>query len=278
MSSITGTILDYIGGRDDKTKGHEPLFIAAFLVLIGFLCLDVYANLKGVEYVSQRTTEAVSANQSEAVFDKIQSAIASKEATLDKLTRCQIKGYCWQGHLTADGRSFQQALTSDIAALRQQQSALISSALSEHQQDQTRFAEEVNLKRKSHIRLVWFAYPIAFLICFIVQHFVDQAIAHVTSQVGGSVRGSAMGYSSPVVENGHHPIGYHQGGNATLTDPDAEYLAKWQEAVELILAGHTNKEVMRLYTGPQKQIRGTTIQKLKTVLRTQGLLSPYPQN
>ncbi|MDW3650990.1 MAG: hypothetical protein R8P61_28190 [Bacteroidia bacterium] len=273
MSSLTGTILDYIAGRDHKTKGHEPMFIAVVLVLIGFLCLDIYANLKGVDYVAVITTEAITENRSEHVFDKLQASIKERETILTQLTSCGIKGYCWKGYLTADGRKYQQSLTADISALRQQQTTLMNSAMAEHQSDQGRFEEEVAVKRRSHIRLVWFAYPIAFLICFIVQHYVDRALA---TQSGG-VRGSATpSYAS----NGHThgmPIGFYQGSqeDSAMSLSDAQFLAKWKEAVDLILAGHTNRQVIDQYDGPEGQIRGTTIQKLKTVLRAQGMLAEY---
>jgi succinate dehydrogenase hydrophobic anchor subunit len=282
MSSLTGTILDYIARRTDKTAGHEPMFVAVVFVLIGFLCLDIYANLKGVDYVSIATTTAIVENRSEAVYDKLQASIAAKESMLNRLTNCQIRGYCWQGHLTRDGRRYQQALTDDIAALREQQSTLMNSAIDTYHQDEGRFAAEVQGKRVSHVRLVWFAYPIAFLICFIVQHYVDRALVHTEGTSHHATPSVTPKYQS----NGHYqgtPIGFHQGlaeeDSATpdLTISEAQFLAKWKEAVDLILAGHTNRQVMDRYDGPEGQIRGTTVQKLKTVLRAKGMLAEYSQ-
>ncbi|MEM6342659.1 MAG: hypothetical protein AAF927_02220 [Bacteroidota bacterium] len=273
MSSLTSTILDYIAGRDDKTKGHEPMFIAVTFVLIGFLCLDIYANLKGVDYVAEVTTEAIVDNQSERVFDKFQIAIKDKEAILSQLTACQIKGYCWKGYLTKDGRAFQQSLMADIEALRKQQTSLMNSAVDEHIIDRERFSLAVAQKRKGHIRLVWFAYPLALLICFIVQHYVDRALAD--DMTGGySAKGNAMPVYSPNGQDHGVPIGYHRSDDS-LNDAEAQFLAKWREAVDLILEGYSNREVMERYAGREGQIRGTTIQKLKTVLRAKGILEHY---
>lgn len=276
MSSLTSTILDYIAGRDHKTKGHEPMFIAVVLVLICFLCLDIYANLKGVDYVAVITTDAITENRSEAVFDKLQTAIEEKETVLFQLTSCALKGYCWRGYLTKDGRSYQQSLTADIAMLRQQQSTLMNSALSEHASDQGRFEDEVAVKRRSHIQLVWFAYPLAFLISFIVQHYVDHALDAVKTTPPNAT-GSAMPLYSPNGQDHGVPIGFHQAPEMSdeLSLSEAQFLDKWKEAVDLILAGHTNREVIDQYVGPEGQIRGTTIQKLKTVLRAKRLLDEY---
>ncbi|MEL6672597.1 MAG: hypothetical protein AAFR61_10415 [Bacteroidota bacterium] len=272
MSSITGTILDYLARREYKTKGHEPMFVAVILVLVGFLCLDIYANLKGVDHVAVLTTKAVKNNESLTVYDKLQATISEKENTLNQLTSCKLKGYCWKGHITKDGRTYQQALMRDIEALRAQQQVLVQSAISAHTNDEKRFLNEVSHKQTSHIRLVWFAYPIAFLICFIIQHYVDRALAE-----GGNARGSA----TPQIPAEHYsagqsngvPIGYHTKGSAKLSQE--EFLEKWKEAVDLIIAGHTNKEVIAMYQGREGQIRGTTIQKIKTVLRAKGILPEY---
>ncbi len=62
IASITATVLDYIAKRHYKTKGHEPMFIAAIVGLIALLCLDIYANLQGVDFVAYDTTEEVIQN------------------------------------------------------------------------------------------------------------------------------------------------------------------------------------------------------------------------
>ena len=62
IASITATILDYIASRHYKTKGHEPMFVAAIIGLIALLCLDIYANLQGVDFVAYDTTTEVMQN------------------------------------------------------------------------------------------------------------------------------------------------------------------------------------------------------------------------
>lgn len=290
ISSLTGTILDYIARREEKTKGHEPMFIAVVLLLVGFLALDVYANLRGTAYVAENSTEAITENRSESLYDKLQAEINEKEATLSELLACGINGYCWKKHLTEDGRTFQRDLTSDISKLREEQKALMASAEAVYMADEKRYATEVIDKKQNHIRLVWFAYPIAILISLIVQHYVDRALHHALDEEmrEGNATPTAYATESTKSANGA-PIGFSQNhsytappeGNATpraipnLTIEEAHYLAKWKEAVELILAGYSNREVIEQYRGPQEQIRGTTIQKIKTVLRAKGALPEY---
>ena len=288
MSSITGTILDYISGRDSKTKGHEPMFIATLLLLVGFLCLDIYANLKGVNYASKIFTKEVVANNSTDVFASVNTQIAKQENILNKLLSGGFGGYGWwqdkQYHLNNSGKRFQRSMLADIQQLREQQQMLVSAAIDTHEADQKRFQSEVMVKRSSHIKLVWFAYPLAFLICFIIQHYIEKALEHIQGETharGNATpsNASASPFSPAQADMAMrlftvpHATPHVQIPN--LTHTEAAFLKKWQEAVDLIMDGYSNKEVMELYEGSQGQIRGTTIQKIKTVLRAKGVLPEY---
>jgi len=297
MSAITGTILDYNAGRDGKIKGHEPMFIATISVLIGFLCLNIYANLKGVEYVSELTTEEVVENNSANVFESVNTQIAKQEQLLTNLLAGEFGGYGWwqdkSYHLNNSGKQFQRSLVADIKQLRDQQKLMVSTAVITHEDDKERFESEITVKRKSHVKLVWFAYPLALLICFIVQHYAQRTLAFVEGEPDPNAQGSATPDATPTASGIKDLNGFcrtdneggttlHVEGSATpvvaipnLTEFEAAFLQKWKEAVGLIVNGYSNKEVIDLYDGPQGQIRRTTIGKPKTVLRAKGIMPEY---
>lgn len=89
IASITGTILDYIGGRSYKTKGHEPMFISAIIGLVGLLALDIYANLQGVDFVAYDTTKEVMANP----LDNIEAEYQVRRENAEKEYKPQIGKY-----------------------------------------------------------------------------------------------------------------------------------------------------------------------------------------
>lgn len=86
ISSITATVLDYIAGRHYKTKGHEPMFIAAITGLVALLCLDIYANLQGVDFVAYDTTEEVMQNP----LDNIEATYQVRRQNVEEKYRPRI--------------------------------------------------------------------------------------------------------------------------------------------------------------------------------------------
>jgi len=80
IASITATVLDYIARRHYKTKGHEPMFIAAIVGLVALLCLDIYANLQGVDFVAFETTEDVMQNP----LDNIEATYQARRENVEQ--------------------------------------------------------------------------------------------------------------------------------------------------------------------------------------------------
>lgn len=87
IASITATILDYIAKRKYKTDGHEPMFISAIIGLVALLCLDIYANLQGVDFVAYDTTEQVMENP----LDNIEAEYEVRRENAEKEYQPKIK-------------------------------------------------------------------------------------------------------------------------------------------------------------------------------------------
>ena len=84
ISSITGTILDFVAGREEKTEGHLPMFVAVVIALVLILFLDVSANLKGVDYVSITSTKAAMENPIPGIIDRHDNRLKDAEARYEK--------------------------------------------------------------------------------------------------------------------------------------------------------------------------------------------------
>ncbi|MEO1419172.1 MAG: hypothetical protein AAFW00_28220 [Bacteroidota bacterium] len=264
ISAWIGSLLRFF--MKEKNNGELFLFTALTVALLALITLDVYANLQGVEKVSHLTTTTTPESQSEATFIRLQKEISTKDSLLTQLITCQIQGYCCRGRLTNAGIAFQQTLSADLAILRSQQTIFTQEARKSYQELQTDSQKAVARKVITHTGIIWAAYPMTLVLCLIIQLYKYRVLADTTSQ---------QSQSSPSVTPVAIPCSFASYDTDTTPDPDTAYLTKWREAVELILNGKTNKEVIELYNGPEGQIRGTTIQKLKTVLRAKGRLPIY---
>lgn len=216
ISGITGTILDYMAGREYKTKGHEPLFIFSILGLVGLLSLDIYANLQGVDFVAYDTTTEVMANPLDNIEQKFTTEIENTkeeyrvkreriESKLKLLNRTDVHSSndcvreCpkhpggashWKGNLTDFGKKMIAQYKTDLDALEDQETKALAdiranktrtytAAEDDYNRDKGRFDMSVETKQTGHRKMVWFAYGLAIVLSFVCNHYSDRSQAAI---------------------------------------------------------------------------------------------------
>ncbi|MEO0899573.1 MAG: hypothetical protein AAFY71_24400 [Bacteroidota bacterium] len=231
-------------------KGKVIFTIALFLTLGILVTLDFYANINGSRILVQEGIEQESNSQVVKADTTTAQDIATKEAQLAKLISCEIKGYCWRGYLTEAGIAFQHQLSTELIALREQKSKQLEKRERQEERLAQKIETEITNQTQAHTTLIWIVYPLAFLLCL---------VSHGCKQLR-------------LQPNHESDTRLEKAEALVVEDRETVFLNKWREAVDLILQGYTNKQVISLYTGPEGKIGGTTIQKLKTVLRAKGKL------
>ena len=244
MSFVAGFTLDLWNGRKEKTEGFTPLFIFCCLVLLGSVSWDIFANLEGVDPVSEQSTAFYQDNQEASIRQEYIAQIQAKHQEIAEIKHayswCPLHGketlgsYCPKNVLnflpspiTSVSKNRHQRNVSqveriqdEIAELEKLQAKAIEAALDDYQRDKNRYDTSVQRKKITHTTIVKFIYVVVLLIAFMTNAYIDAAIEYVE---GNQTKEPQTGYKqaithAPVSSNGQpshdarQPIGYHQDG------------------------------------------------------------------
>lgn len=173
------------GGKLDKKQTSNLVLFS--IIVLGLIAWDIHMNLKGVQPISEATTEQVRENksaQAKAQFDADISAIEAEIAAIkDKYKYPDGKIYFAPRPVTHFSKEVYEAdreevddLQSQISLLRDMQAASFQTALSDYHADQERFGEEVAAKRVNHSLIVKLIYGLVFLIALAAANYSNLAL------------------------------------------------------------------------------------------------------
>jgi len=181
--AVAAMTLDVLSNRTDKTNMHKPLYVATILSWITISGLGIYANINGLYFKAEESTEVVTQDQSLTYFDKIDQKIEGKNLQLNNLLSGKLGGYGWKDksgtyHLNNSGKRFQRQLSKEITDLGAKQDTLYSKESQKVVMDQERYSGEVKTKQNTFTALSWIIYPLVLLLAFLQEHYTDKAMDH----------------------------------------------------------------------------------------------------
>ncbi|WNJ21561.1 hypothetical protein [Pontibacter sp. G13] len=182
ISFLAGSLLDMWHGRRHRVEEHIKVICFAGVFLILLVALDVYANLNGVKVAAALATVPQAADRTTEIIDRYDGQVANLQQEIRDIQSCKIKGYCWRGAVIKEGRQRIASIQQEINGLRRQQEAQRTHAERAHENDHERFVMERSEKEDAHTSLVFFAYPLALLLCLFTGHYADRAIAYVEGE------------------------------------------------------------------------------------------------
>lgn len=253
MSFVAGFTLDLWNGRKEKTEGFAPLFLFCCLVLLGAVSWDIFANLEGVDPVSQKSTVFYQENQEASVRNQYASKIEEKKLEIAHIKHvyswCPSHGkealgkYCPKNVLnflpyptTSVSKSRHRKnvaqvdrIQNEIAELERLQAKAIDAALDDYQRDKSRYDTSVQRKQITHTTIVKFIYIVVLLIAFMTNAYIDAVIEYVDGENPDPDKPSGLQrlddripHSSNGQLKANQPIGFHSDSTkmgARLTVP-----------------------------------------------------------